>query len=78
MTEHFFVIDLLVGGGGGVGRGGGGGSGGTNRVEMLLNRGKWYLHAPLTDSLAPLGSLYLRTPLRSFARFYFLYRAHER
>ena len=38
----FFVIVLLVGGGG-VGSGGGGG--GTNRVEMLLNRGKWYLHA---------------------------------
>ena len=75
MTKHFFVIFLLGGGGG---SGWGGGSGGRNRVEMLLNRDKWYLHVPLTDSLAPLGSLYLRAPLRSFARFYFHYRAHGR
>ena len=77
MTEHFFVIVFLVGGGG-VGSDRGGGSGDTNRIEMLLNLGKMYLNASLTDSLAPLGPLYLRAPLRSFAHFYFHYRAHGR
>ena len=73
----FIVFPLDVGGGvgsggsdsggGGSGAGGSGGGGGTHWVEMILNRGKQYSHAPLTHSLAPRCSLYFHAPLRSAA-----------